>query len=75
MSSQAQSQILLRRPDVEQRTGLRRSHLYALMKQGAFPQPVPLAGRAVAWVADEVDTWIANRIREAGRAMSHNVQR
>jgi predicted DNA-binding transcriptional regulator AlpA len=35
------------------------------MKQGAFPQAVPLAGRAVAWIADEVDNWISGRIQQA----------
>jgi prophage regulatory protein len=65
MSSQAQPKILLRRPDVEKRTGLKRAHIYALMKQGAFPQAVPLAGRAVAWIADEVDNWITGRIQQA----------
>jgi len=65
MPSQAQQPTLLRRPDVERRTGLKRAHLYALMKQGAFPQAVPLAGRAVAWIADEVDTWITGRIQQA----------
>lgn len=73
MPSQAQPQTLLRRPDVEQRTGLKRAHIYALMKQGAFPQAVPLAGRAVAWIADEIDTWIAGRIQQARRVTSHNV--
>ncbi len=65
MSSQAQPKTLLRRPDVEKRTGLKRAHIYALMKQGEFPQAVPLAGRAVAWIADEVDNWITGRIQQA----------
>lgn len=65
MSSQAPPKTLLRRPDVEKRTGLKRAHIYALMKQGAFPQAVPLAGRAVAWIADEVDNWITGRIQQA----------
>lgn len=73
MPSQAPSPTLLRRQAVEQRTGLKRSHIYALMKQGAFPQAVPLAGRAVAWIADEVDTWITGRIQQARKVTSHNI--
>ena len=73
MPSQAPPTILLRRPDVEQRTGLKRAHIYALMKRGAFPQAVPLSGRAVAWIADEVDNWITGRIQQARKATSHNI--
>ncbi|MGD9947672.1 MAG: AlpA family transcriptional regulator [Desulfobulbus sp.] len=73
MHSPTPSQKLIRRQAVEQRTGLKRSHIYALMKQGAFPQAIPLAGRAVAWIADEVDTWITGRIKDARRETSHNV--
>lgn len=73
MPSQEPSKTLLRRQAVEQRTGLKRSHIYALMKQGAFPQAVPLAGRAVAWIADEVDTWITGRIQQARKVTSHNI--
>ena len=72
MSNQAQPPTLLRRPDVERRTGLKRAHIYSLMKQGAFPQAVPLAGRAVAWIADEVDAWITGRIQQSRPTTSHN---
>lgn len=65
MSTQSPPKTLLRRQDVEKRTGLKRAHIYALMKQGAFPKAVPLAGRAVAWIADEVDNWITGRIQQA----------
>nr|WP_320010596.1 AlpA family transcriptional regulator [uncultured Desulfobulbus sp.] len=67
MPSATPSPTLLRRKVVEQKTGLSRTHIYALMKQGDFPQSVPLAGRAVAWIADEVDNWIAGRIQQARR--------
>ncbi len=62
--SEQQKVQLLRRPDVEKRTGLKRSHIYALMKAGSFPQSVPLGGRAVAWIESEVDNWIAGRIEK-----------
>ena len=64
------SEALLRRPEVEARTGLSRSELYRRIAQGDFPAPVKLGERASAWPAAEVDGWIAARIaeRDAGRA-------
>ena len=73
MPTQNLAPILLRRKAIEQLTGLSRTHIYALMKQGDFPQSVPLAGRAVAWVADEVYSWIDIRTKKRGNLTSHNV--
>lgn len=58
---------LLRRKQVEARTGLSRSTIYALMQQGEdkFPRPVPLVGRTVAWTSSSIDKWIAERIAAA----------
>jgi prophage regulatory protein len=54
---------LLRRAAVEAQTGLARSTLYKLIKDGTFPAPVKLTGqRAVAWSSCAVDAWIASRI-------------
>ena len=50
---------LMRRESVEAKTGLARSTLYRLMKDGKFPLPYPLTGsRAVAWLSTEIDEWI-----------------
>ncbi len=54
---------LLRLPQVENATGLRRSTLYDLIRAGQFPQPVKLA-RLSAWPENEVTDWIAARIFE-----------
>ncbi len=58
---------LIKRPQVEARTGLSRSHLYALVKRGEFPPPIPLSndGRAVAWSEQAVQAWIESRINTA----------
>ena len=56
---------ILRRRQVEQRTGLSRSTLYQYIKDGNFPKPVPLGPRAVGWLEAEVRDWIATRIRIA----------
>jgi prophage regulatory protein len=46
----------LRLPQVMQRTGLCRSAIYALE---TFPKSIKLAGRAVAWIESEVETWMS----------------
>ena len=56
---------ILRRRQVEQRTGLSRSTLYQYMKDGYFPKPVPLGPRAVGWLESEVSEWITMRIKVA----------
>jgi prophage regulatory protein len=52
---------LLRRPEVEARTGLSRSTLYDWMKRGEFPQPVKLGARLVAWRESDVTEWLESR--------------
>ncbi|MBF9031702.1 AlpA family phage regulatory protein [Rhodobacterales bacterium HKCCE3408] len=52
---------LLRRPEVETRTGLSRSTLYEWMKRGEFPQPVKLGVRIVAWRESDVTDWLESR--------------
>lgn len=49
---------LLRRPEVESRTGLSRSTIYDWMKRGDFPQPVKLGVRLVAWRESDVVAWL-----------------
>jgi prophage regulatory protein len=56
---------LLRLPEVRARAGLGRSTIYTLIAQNKFPPPIQLGARAVAWLSSEVDTWIAQRIKEA----------
>ncbi|MBQ0759451.1 MAG: AlpA family phage regulatory protein [Zhongshania sp.] len=55
-------EALLRRKQVEARTGLPRSSLYALISANKFPKPIILSGRTVAWVESSVDQWVAERI-------------
>lgn len=52
---------LIRRPEVEARTGLSRSTLYDWMKRGEFPQPVKLGARIVAWRESDVTAWLKSR--------------
>ena len=53
---------LLRLPDVEARTGLKKSAIYAGMKNQTFPQCVKLGPRAAAWPLSQIEGWIAEKI-------------
>lgn len=55
---------ILRRAEVEQKTGFKRAHLYSLMKEGKFPKALRLGVRAVGWDSVEVDQWIADRLKD-----------
>lgn len=59
------SDTLIRRPEVEARTGLSRSTIYEWMKRGEFPQPVKLGARIVAWREADVSAWLERRQRRA----------
>ena len=54
---------MLRRREVEVRTGLGRSAIYKLMKAGTFPAQVKLGiGVCVAWSEDDINEWIQRQI-------------
>ena len=57
---------ILRRPQVEACTGLSRSTLYAMMAEGAFPQPIKLGKRAVGWSEVCIAQWLAERPTRQG---------
>jgi prophage regulatory protein len=50
---------IIRRAEVERRTGKSRSTIYAEMAEGKFPKNFPISGRAVGWDEDEIDAHIA----------------
>ena len=58
-------QTILRRPEVERLTGLRRSSLYALIAAGKFPRPIPLSEKSVGWLESEIAEW--QKVRIAAR--------
>ncbi len=53
---------ILRRPQVQQRTGLSRSTLYQYIKDGEFPKSIPLGPRSVGWLESDITDWITERI-------------
>lgn len=63
---------LLRRPEVEHKTGLTRSAIYDAIRKGVFPEPIPISNHSVAWLCSEVDEWISKRV--AMRVSKYPVQ-
>jgi prophage regulatory protein len=57
---------ILRMPQVEAATGLKQSHIYALISQGKFPRGVKLSSQATGWFADEIAQWQEERPRAMG---------
>lgn len=53
---------LLRLPEVERRTGLKRSAIYQHIERKEFPKPIQLTRKAVAWPESEVNGWISAKI-------------
>lgn len=49
---------ILRRKQVENRTGLSRSTIYLRIQEGTFPRPISLGTRAVGWLEHEIDEWL-----------------
>ena len=68
---------ILRRKQVEARTGLSRSSIYAKLRHNpkrpsdydpTFPKPVSVGAKAVGWIEAEVNDWLAKRIEASRKA-------
>ena len=66
---------ILRRKQVQARTGLARSTMYQQIQDGKFPRPIALGPRAVGWLESEVSNWIAERVRVARSDVESNADR
>lgn len=71
-TSQKQSLVILRRKELEARTGLSRSTIYAKLSNASstydptFPKQVRLGASSVGWLESEVDAWIEARAESRG---------
>lgn len=63
----------LRLPEVQKRTGLKRSTIYARIALGQFPAGVRLTTRNVGWLDNEISAWINERVR-ASRGVAEERQ-
>ncbi|SFU52109.1 transcriptional regulator, AlpA family [Nitrosomonas eutropha] len=75
MAIQNQSPLtIIRRQQVEARTRLSRSSIYARLRHNpkrptdydpTFPKPVSVGAKAVGWIESEVEAWIAAQIEKS----------
>ncbi len=56
---------IMRLPEVQELTGLKRTTIYEKMKTGEFPVRIALTTRTVGWVQSEIEDWIENKISQA----------
>lgn len=68
---------ILRRKQVEARTGLSRSTIYAKLKRNpkrpsdydpTFPRPISIGAKAVGWIEAEVNAWLEMQIEVSRKA-------
>lgn len=71
-SNESEALVILRRHQVETKTGLSRSTIYRRMQAGTFPPAIPLGGRMVGWRASEIDRFLANPARYRARERQTN---
>lgn len=65
MAATTHPRRILRLPAVKTATGLGRTKIYELMKEGRFPKARRIAGaHAVGWDSLEVEAWIAQQLGE-----------
>lgn len=53
---------IMRIQEVMASTGFRKSHIYAMAKEGLFPRPRKIGLRASGWDSLEISRWIAERL-------------
>lgn len=56
---------LLRLPQVMEMTGLRKTKIYELHAEGAFPRRVKITAHSVGWIEAEVQAWLARRVENS----------
>ncbi|NIM32079.1 MAG: AlpA family phage regulatory protein [Pseudomonas stutzeri] len=67
MATQSVTPALLRLPSVCAMVGLSKSQIYRLIRAGEFPAGISLGTNSVAWPAEQVHAWIAEKISASVR--------
>lgn len=75
MTAESKSNIVvLRRKQVELKTGLSRSSIYAKMKKNpnrpldfdpSFPKPIHIGPKSVGWIETEINEWLTMQIEKS----------
>lgn len=63
-SAASSERRILRRDEVEKKTGFKRAHIYNLMKEGRFPLAKRIGMRAVGWDSLEIEQWVTERLAQ-----------
>ncbi len=66
-SKPTSGKLLYRVNQLTAEIGISRAHLYQLVKRGEFPQPIKIGNRAIAWPAQAIEAWIAERAAAAAQ--------
>jgi len=66
VTNDSQPSRLLRLPDVERLTSLKRSAIYNRINRGEFPQPLSISARCSVWRESEIVAWMAALPRGVG---------
>ena len=62
------SHRILRLPAVKNLTGLSRSTIYSHIANQQFPAPISLGARAVGWLEQDIETWLAEKVEASRKA-------
>jgi prophage regulatory protein len=74
---EAKTTRILRRKQVEARTGLSRSSIYARLRHNpkrpgdfdpTFPSPVSIGAKSVGWIEAEIEAWLTAQIQKSRAA-------
>lgn len=69
MNAEAGASVrMLRLPEVLQKVGGSRTWWYGLIRKGDAPEPVRYSPKHSVWPESDIDAWIAQRLKKAGRA-------
>ncbi|MES2886136.1 MAG: AlpA family phage regulatory protein [Pseudomonadota bacterium] len=55
---------MIRLPELIKICGLSKATVYRLSARGLFPKPSKIGVRASGWSKQQVDQWMADRVRE-----------
>lgn len=53
---------ILKINDVTQKVKLKKSSIYAKVKEKRFPAPIKLGERSTGWIESEIDHWLHERM-------------
>ena len=56
---------ILRLPAVKTKTGLSRTTIYNRVNNGSFPKPIKIGVRAIGWLENDIDKWVAHQLEQS----------